>query len=510
MTALFAPVIGLYSFGYLHWGLPPADLPHLRWFLTDDAYYYFQIARHLLDSGRSTFDGFTLTNGYHPLWMFAVAGTGAVTGGFGPAFFVAIQLVSIAACVTAGLLLAALLRRIGFSVALRSALFIYLFYLVCTLSFLGMEVTLTIPLLFAFVLALLPAEEGGAAPHPVLPGALGALLILSRIDSLLLVFPSLALVLLVRWRDPAARRAALAGLAVCAATLVLYAAANRQLFGAWLPVSGAAKQLKASWWPGSALLDSLLAPRSFSVVFQQILPLAFSALVALFFVPSLRRLSPRQLFLLWLAAYPAGYYTLLALLYDWPIDSWYRYPLLVSVVAAAALLHERFAARDAVRRLLPVLAPCAVAAVTGYAAVSCARILRLTPDESPQYYSSLDLAAFARAHPGRYAMGDRAGLAGFLTDAPILQVEGLVADRKFVGHLARQDDLLDVLREYGVTYYAVVAPPPVEDGCHHVAEPTRPGPQALRMRGRICAEPVLKRTYSNKTHLVVFRVPPAP
>ena len=39
----------------------------------DDAYYYFLVARHLVSSGQSTFDGITLTNGYHPLWLGIVA-----------------------------------------------------------------------------------------------------------------------------------------------------------------------------------------------------------------------------------------------------------------------------------------------------------------------------------------------------------------------------------------------------------------------------------------------------
>lgn len=36
----------------------------------DDAYYYFQIAKHMAAGHFSTFDGgITQTNGYHPLWM---------------------------------------------------------------------------------------------------------------------------------------------------------------------------------------------------------------------------------------------------------------------------------------------------------------------------------------------------------------------------------------------------------------------------------------------------------
>jgi len=35
----------------------------------DDAYYYFTIARNLIQEGRLTFDGTTLTNGFQPLWF---------------------------------------------------------------------------------------------------------------------------------------------------------------------------------------------------------------------------------------------------------------------------------------------------------------------------------------------------------------------------------------------------------------------------------------------------------
>ena len=36
---------------------------------SDDAYYYFQIARNLADGGGVSFDGETPTNGFHPLWL---------------------------------------------------------------------------------------------------------------------------------------------------------------------------------------------------------------------------------------------------------------------------------------------------------------------------------------------------------------------------------------------------------------------------------------------------------
>ena len=35
----------------------------------DDVYFYFQIAKNILDLKQSTFDSISITNGYHPLWM---------------------------------------------------------------------------------------------------------------------------------------------------------------------------------------------------------------------------------------------------------------------------------------------------------------------------------------------------------------------------------------------------------------------------------------------------------
>src|SRR5512142_1946087 len=44
------------------------NLPN-RWFIRDDAYYYFKVAQNITEGRGSTFDGIHPTNGYHPLWM---------------------------------------------------------------------------------------------------------------------------------------------------------------------------------------------------------------------------------------------------------------------------------------------------------------------------------------------------------------------------------------------------------------------------------------------------------
>src|ERR1700690_3532358 len=44
------------------------NLPN-RWFIRDDAYYYYKVAENISEGHGSTFDGINPTNGYHPLWM---------------------------------------------------------------------------------------------------------------------------------------------------------------------------------------------------------------------------------------------------------------------------------------------------------------------------------------------------------------------------------------------------------------------------------------------------------
>ena len=41
-------------------------------FLPDDAFYYFTIARNFVNGNGISFDSFSPTNGFHPLWLFLI------------------------------------------------------------------------------------------------------------------------------------------------------------------------------------------------------------------------------------------------------------------------------------------------------------------------------------------------------------------------------------------------------------------------------------------------------
>ena len=74
LFVLFIAGILAYGAGFAWYMLARFDLINLiRDVSTDDAFYYFQIARNLAEGKFSTFDGgITRTNGYHPLWLFLI------------------------------------------------------------------------------------------------------------------------------------------------------------------------------------------------------------------------------------------------------------------------------------------------------------------------------------------------------------------------------------------------------------------------------------------------------
>ena len=74
LFALFIGAILAYGAGFAWYMLAHFDLINLiRDVNGDDAFYYFQIARNLVEGKFSTFDGgITRTNGYHPIWLILI------------------------------------------------------------------------------------------------------------------------------------------------------------------------------------------------------------------------------------------------------------------------------------------------------------------------------------------------------------------------------------------------------------------------------------------------------
>ena len=501
---VFLPVVVAFLLYYLRWeqafryaGLAP---------FSDDLFYYLQIARHVLQDGRSTFDGQTLTNGYHPLWMGAILAIGRLSGGIGDAFFAGFRVLLGTLCMVSCALLLRLCRWAFKNAALGYAAFVYFAHVTIRLTLGGMEVALTIPLLLALALSLLTRGHTTDARHVTLQTALGAAAVFSRLDAIVFVMPALATVVFTT--DSVKRRIAscVLSVGVIGLLLAIYLAWNQRSFGSWMPVSGVAKALKTSLLPSQRAFSSLFALKPMNHVFMALLP--FLAVLAGCLVWLIRGAvwQGRQRWMAaWILCFPPVYYVVLALRSDWPWWNWYYYPLpMAAVVAMGTISHGLTKSLKAGRSRW--LSRLALLLAAGYVVVSSARVLKLTPLSNPCYSTALCVEAFSKDHPGVYAMGDQAGLVSFVTGLSVVQVEGLVTDTAMIQHLKAKDDLRHVLSRYRVDYYVTIQSL-ARQGSHLVArEPAQAGDLSSKMTGVFSAPPVLRKELPNGVIVNIFRV----
>jgi hypothetical protein len=87
-------------------------------------------------------------------------------------------------------------------------------------------------------------------------------------------------------------------------------------------------------------------------------------------------------------------------------------------------------------------------------------------------------------------MGDAAGTPGAVIGQPVVQLEGLVMDQKFLENIREERNLLDVLRAYRVRYYVSTNALSSANGCFDLSEPKVAGPRSPHMRATLCKAPV--------------------
>ncbi len=188
--------------------------------LTDDAFYYFQIARHIAEGLGSTFDGITPTNGYHPLWLVILVGIYKWFSAGGAELELPIRAalyLSLAFNAATWLLAARVIARVPMAAYLRAiALFIFAcnpFLLYQTLN--GLETSLALMVFALFTLFAVRFEEGKGSAWAL--GIVAGAMTLARLDMGLYAFAFLVWLMWTRgWS--ASRKDALTFVLVAGAT----------------------------------------------------------------------------------------------------------------------------------------------------------------------------------------------------------------------------------------------------------------------------------------------------
>jgi hypothetical protein len=409
----------------------------------DDAYYYLVIARNWITTGRSTFDGSLLTNGYHPLWMgllvlqFKFLGQSLLLTRCLEYAFAVIGLIAALYVVRPRTIIAALIFTFVF------------FGIAVFIAMNGME---TSPFIgFICVLAALLSLGGEQPPNsPTLLGirdglmAVGA--IAARLDSAVFVIP---IVLLARTQG---RRKSVTFATILLLGLI-YAAINKHYFGVAMPVSGEVKSL-GGLQINHALL-STLTENPFSSLSRWFLLIPALAVLSAVLLMSDSAKPERPMLIAFLIG--TGIFLARLLFFSsWQIWPWYDYPVLIGLLACAPSL-----VRITESRFGPILERHSLKfAFVGLIAValvaSTVRAEHLAPDRMDYFVANHDaLSAFAgKLDNQTIAMGDRAGNFAYQYQGKIEQTEGLVNDIAYFKVLKARKDIRPTLCARGVNFIA--------------------------------------------------------
>jgi hypothetical protein len=248
-------------------------------------------------------------------------------------------------------------------------------------------------------------------------------------------------------------------------------------------MSALAKRLQTS----SHFSLSYLIQAAYSAAFGLLAPITIalgaSALLYLARDPNRRRRSQSIGFT---AIAFTGLFILVNATSGWLFFGWYAWPLPAAIVAGLVYLIELL---DTLQPRFPRLTAQALASVL----IACVPIYSgryflqhgpgWTVADNSMLAAAYELKARLQDRPGLLAMGAMSGMATYVMDRPLFQLEGLVGD-----------PLPDVLREHGADYLIVNVAheePFFDQGCLRVIEPNPvwSGPWVANMRGEICGEP---------------------
>ena len=301
----------------------------------DDALYYIVTAKHIVNSGLSTFDGYTLTNGYHPLWMCVIVSLVYLFGS-GATLFAAIGVVCGLCFFLTGIWTDNLSRLLFERSILRVPMVLIALYFSLRLICEGMEVTILLPLLLYTVIFVITHEGSKNTKDTVVSGVLCSAVILARLDAVLFVVQLLLLVVMRSSVTVAARIRTAAWLLFGLLPLAVFLCWNRYTYGTFATVSSLAKQQVLQFSVNWRYLYDLWETPEGKVGSFLIIP-ALLLLVCSARLRSRYRSRPEILLLLLL---PCILSAVVMLRSSWVLFPWYLYSLPLAMLCAGMVCSD--------------------------------------------------------------------------------------------------------------------------------------------------------------------------
>jgi hypothetical protein len=444
----------------------------------DDAYFYFEIAKNIVELDQSTFDGHTITNGYHPLWLLILLPL---------SYFIHDQFLFLRVLGTLSALASGATTFVGFlylrnrysfiSYSLAAALM-----LTCTIAFgsTGMETTILIPLMTTALLLLSRIKPWNTLPEShnahkdwLVLGIVLSLVQLARLDAILFNIAVLALMLFIDQSSRKWEHIAITSLPILMSGGI-YLIVNYVSLRHIIPTSGVAKSM------GEELINmrfikQLTNPMNPEGTLWNIyFCMAFLAVAyVICFARSKwyvrRELLPNGRYYL---ALVASVFFLLFTGYQilgtsWVLWRWYGYPIYLMSIFVVPLVVERMLIHLNTYQNLGLLLR-AMNNLTTIVTIAVMLIIGIRwgywrkPVSVLFAYENYLIAEELNQHfqePVVFAMGDRAGSFSYFFDGDVLQLEGLVGDYSVIQAI-QKNTLMEYMTEFGVQYVMThVAPP---------------------------------------------------
>jgi hypothetical protein len=420
---------------------------------TDDAFYYFSVARNVVTGHGWTFDGINPTNGFHPLWMACLIPVFALFRGEAePALRGALALTAVVGGAAVWMAFLAVSRQRGTGTALGVAALLTVPPFASALTC-GLETGLLLLLLFMLIAAedrfQLLALDASPARNLALGVLLGAVF-LCRLDAVFVVAAVGAAAVWPRSADgavrlvPALRKARQVALPL-AAIAGVYLAWNAATFGHLVPISGA---VKSSFPRPSFALARLLHPHV-AFGWMQLAVAAGATLATRRLAPGLAHATRRPSLwaALWCGSLAHLAYSLAFM--NWAVHWWHFAAYLPVTTAALAGAVAAWARGREWSRRGRVLAVAVLATVwaLGWAGEAALRGKRhLT------WYEAARWARRSLPPDAVVALRD-AGVFGYFAGRPTVNLDGVINGYAYQAAL-RDGRLAAYLRERGVTHVA--------------------------------------------------------
>ncbi|HEY4150401.1 MAG TPA: hypothetical protein VGM41_15790 [Chitinophagaceae bacterium] len=478
---------------------------------TDDFYYYLKIAQSFTRGDGLSYTSHIYTNGYQPFFQFFIVLLVYIAHLIGAPELVFIRFVMALVFMIASLVLLRQLRPRGYAATFFFLLGLFGYYII---SYSGMESLFIVPVLTYFVFKL---STGSISVNRA--ALLVALAFFIRIDSFVITLP-LFFYYFSQHIPRRGRSAMLAPFVIMGLPVALYLGVNYFLYHSSFPVSGLAKTVVKLGGVNGASLKSFAFYFPYNVYNV--------AVTGLFILVALTGDFKAKRYFHLLALVTLLFYILTAVRSDWALWAWYFYPVPPLAFMLSAQGGALFSAPNprlaGLNRFIYAAAAFAAVVVLFSFVIWAFYSLPLYKTSSEGegkvdilHIGGLHIKEFEEHHKGVYAMGDRAGIVGYLIKSPLIQLEGLVMDKEYMNRLSKTEKLYDLLHAYNVNYYIASNPTRLDDSTYVVKEPAQSHGLSHQITDtihwKICdsltlsSKGVFTRKENDRFQTVIFEVP---